>query len=174
MAMENTNNKVKAAIVGLGAVAVILSLAPLPIWKLPVVANAIWLVKVITLIIILRDGSITDAKPYNILMLLCLTVVLVGAMFKIMHWPGANMMLILSLSGLMVIYAARYAFKPRKDLLDNLKVIFFCSWILAALNHIMHWPGADVLQLLASSSFIGMAAVVIKKFMQQPDTDAGF
>lgn len=48
---------------------------------------------------------------------------LVGALFKLSHYPGASVLLIGSLGGLAVLYSVRFVRKPAKGQLDVLKLL---------------------------------------------------
>ena len=72
-----------------------------------------------------------------------------GLFFKIMHWPGANDMLIISLSLILPAAFVVNGFKQRKQT-NGLSFLsfsfFFFSYVL--LFRIFHWPGANELGLI--------------------------
>jgi hypothetical protein len=72
-----------------------------------------------------------------------------GFLFKIMHWPGANEMLIISLSLILPAAFVVNGFKQRKQT-NGLSFLsfsfFFFSYVF--LFRIFHWPGANELGLI--------------------------
>lgn len=66
--------------------------------------------------------------PYFKLIACCLVGVAIGALFYLMHWPGATVTLSVSLLAVAVIYALRFANKAERNRSDKLKL----AWILVA------------------------------------------
>lgn len=83
--MENTHNKIKGIIVASAIVAGLIALAQLPVWKVPVISDALWFLKVLALGVIVRNGLWRRMRFYHTLLSLCIAVVILGALFKIMH-----------------------------------------------------------------------------------------
>ncbi len=82
----------------------------------------------------------------------CAILMLFGCIFKIMHWPGANMMIIVSvfLFCLWFLPAAlinNYNLLPLKKMktLHVVTYFVFAICMMSVLFKIMHWPGASVL-----------------------------
>lgn len=68
-----------------------------------------------------------------------LVVGLGGALFKIMHWPLANNMLLLGGGALLLGYTIRFALKRpinRNDVLKWLFVVFYCVFALGTIFHL--------------------------------------
>lgn len=57
-----------------------------------------------------------------------LGTVIVGALFQLMHWPGATIILSVSLLAIAVTYGLRFAYKDEKNRPDKLKL----AWVLVA------------------------------------------
>ena len=75
-----------------------------------------------------------------------------GALFKIMHWPGTNILLILGLACISFLFLPlmfTLKIKEKKDLKDKLILVIgsvVASLIaLAAMFKIMHWPGTTIM-----------------------------
>jgi len=80
---------------------------------------------------------------------LVIAVSVIGAFFKLMHWPGANMMLIAGLSLLGLIHLA-LSFMGNGITQKELYIQYARSsgialTIFGALFKIMHWPGASTI-----------------------------
>lgn len=62
-----------------------------------------------------------------LIIIFCLGLMIIGGLFKIMHWPGANQMLIASMFSLVLLYAISIG------LILTKKVHRKFVWIIAAL-----------------------------------------
>ena len=88
-------------------------------------------------------------------------LMLLGAIFKTMHWPGASVMIVLGAATFSLIFLPLMIilkFKDEEKTTD--KLVFAFSFILAmmaimgTLFKIMHWPYATFLMLTSSTLFI--------------------
>lgn len=77
-----------------------------------------------------------------------------GALFKIMHWPGAAFMILLSITTLCFIFLPiLFLFKSketnstREKITLGVATVFGIVISLATLFKIMHWPGANIMWL---------------------------
>ncbi len=87
-----------------------------------------------------------------------------GSLFKVMHWPGANVLLLsgivfFSLLFLPILFLLKVKeVKTTRDkaviALSSVVGILFC---IATLFTFMHWPGANVMRLLS----IGISALIL-------------
>ncbi|PKP19914.1 MAG: hypothetical protein CVU05_10270 [Bacteroidetes bacterium HGW-Bacteroidetes-21] len=82
-------------------------------------------------------------------------LILFGSIFKIMHWPGANILLVLA------IFTFCFLFLPlalissyKSQVIKKFKwlhivtfIVFFIT-LVSALFKIVHWPGAGILMLI--------------------------
>ena len=67
------------------------------------------------------------------------SLLLVGALFKLLHWAGADVLLLVSLGGLALTYAMRFARKQAKSQFDVLKLVLVlgsCGSTLLLLLHL--------------------------------------
>lgn len=77
-------------------------------------------------------------------------IIIIGALIKIMHWPGADIMLIVGLLSVPVIYTIYFfASKRSLNLQSILKVLFVYGTVLWRLFTIEHWPYANELQQIS-------------------------
>ena len=92
----------------------------------------------------------------NISYLLVGATLVVGLLFKFMHWPGAGTMLITSLGGT-AIALLEYAIHNRKSnsLTQNLIYpLLGVVYVMGMLFKMMHWPGANIMLII---SIIGLS-----------------
>ncbi|MCB0738414.1 MAG: hypothetical protein KDC92_12935 [Bacteroidetes bacterium] len=100
-------------------------------------------------------------KTASILGIIGGVTTILGTLFKVMHWPGANVML---LSGLVITallfmpFALYVNYKTNQGIRDRATLIAgFTGGILLfvfALFKIMHWPGASALLILSLGELI--------------------
>jgi hypothetical protein len=79
-----------------------------------------------------RDSNRTQ-KPLYIVGFICTVIVFVGALFKIMHWPGAGFLLIIGIPLPFVLFLPLYIFyhskSKEKSILNLLGVMFLMVFI---------------------------------------------
>ena len=85
----------------------------------------------------------------------CTILMLLGCMFKIMHWPYASIMLVVGLGIFALIFLPYYGYMLLYNLSGNHSKIagvfgslLFISIALGALFKIQHWPGAAAVLVL--------------------------
>ncbi len=81
-----------------------------------------------------KSNSLTQ----NIIYPLLGVVYVMGMLFKMMHWPGANIMLIISIIGLSFALA-EFAFSIRKSVHAILPLLYSIT-LFFVLFRILHWP----------------------------------
>lgn len=100
------------------------------------------LTSIVGFVFLMRNGTFHKTVYFKIALALSF-VITIGAMFKIMHWPGSNIMLTLGFSGMIVNYGIRYIKKPTKVRLDYLKLLWVSTSYLISLGIIMRWGFRD-------------------------------
>ncbi len=85
----------------------------------------------------------------------CTTLMLLGSMSKALHWPGANVMLILSVALFCVYFlpaALMNSYNEQKE--NKRKALYVVSFIVfflcmvSVLFKVLHWPGAGELMFI--------------------------
>lgn len=95
----------------------------------------------------------------------------VGAMFKVMHWPGANIIIMLTLSALALVYfpfGFHFLGKPEVRKPAILSGFVMSLIPIGIMFKIMHWPGAGV--LLVSAAAAAPILVLVLVFMRRNAT----
>lgn len=89
---------------------------------------------------------------------IAVVALLTGSFFKIMHWPGASVMLILGIGTLsllflplMLILKTREANNKRDKVVATLGTLTGMLLCLSTLFKMMHWPGATTLWISTSA-----------------------
>jgi|GEM_PF-5426498 len=138
-----TESIIKSVLVLILIADVVLSLTD--IWQVPDNAMIILvLIRLAVLYMIIRDGSILKSKVYSTFLSLSALLLLVGAVFKIMHWTLANPLL---LAGCVIagsFYTVRFALKPQKQVFDVIKWIWVLSYCILSPLIIFHYLRQDL------------------------------
>ncbi len=84
------------------------------------------------------------------------TAFVLGSFFKVMHWPGASMLLVLGITiisfvflPLLFVLKAKEVNATRNKMIVGLGSFFGMIMSLAILFKVMHWPGATIMWLTA-------------------------
>ena len=93
-------------------------------------------------------------KKYTLPLRLAIGVLLMGALFKIQHWPLADALLIIGVTAVVVLYVPRYLAKPERRFMDHVKLLLVLSWPTGYLFSVMHWPYASVFSYVAAPLFL--------------------
>jgi hypothetical protein len=107
-------------------------------------------------------------KTIRVSSLLCTIFILIGAIFKMNHWPFAALALlmgILLLNFLMLPYYISYLLKFAIDKKIRLMIlaIALAAMVLSisTLFQIQHWPGSEVVEIISSLTILLMFFIVI-------------
>ena len=110
-----------------------------------------------------QNNFIMKSKPiFNGLILVLATA---GIFFKTMHWAGASVMLILAFAGLFVSLFT--SLSPENKSLgmspaENASMLVtFSLFILGTAFRMQHWPGANVLMVLATVAILAMVVFAV-------------
>jgi hypothetical protein len=110
-----------------------------------------------------------ERKILTVPLRLCLALLIIGAMFKIMHWPFSDLIICTSLTAIPVLYSFRYIHKQKKSFDDHLTLVLVIFWCANAAITIEHLPGRLLSQSLTS---ICMVVWLVRKtytYIQDPE-----
>jgi len=71
-------------------------------------------------------------------------LLLLGALFKISHYPGASVLLFGGVGGLMLTYGVRFARKPTQDQFDAVKLLLVLGTGSCAALRLLHLAPAEL------------------------------
>jgi CDP-diglyceride synthetase len=74
------------------------------------------------------------------------SLLLVGVLFKAMHWPGANIMLMISIAITIFSTLTEFGQLDSDNKAKRVQIamtVFIAAALLGAIFKIFHWPGAD-------------------------------
>lgn len=90
-----------------------------------------------------------------------LFVTIAGLVFKLMHWSGANVMLITGLGSLAVCNMAVAALGER--LSEKVKRMAVAMFAVGFLFRLMHWPGSQSILIAALAGGITTMLLLLKE-----------
>ncbi|WP_299897125.1 hypothetical protein [uncultured Aquimarina sp.] len=83
----------------------------------------LWLIEIPGLFLLLRNGTFIKTR-YSRISLGLVALILVGMIFKIMHWSFQNLFTVIGCLGIIFSYLMHFVQKPIKKRLDYLKLIW--------------------------------------------------
>lgn len=95
---------------------------PLPFFSLLINLGFI-ISYILGLIVILRNSTLTKTKYWKIILFM-FVFMLVGALFKIQHYPGSRYLLLTGMTGISITYLIRFLRKKSKNNLDIFKLVW--------------------------------------------------
>jgi len=102
-----------------------------------VLSQSFGLAKIVALIMMVANGTFSDRKYFRFVYLL-LGITILGTLFKILHWTGADELLSSGITALVIVYVIHFATKPEKGMLDILKLLTVVSYAGISLAVLMH------------------------------------
>jgi hypothetical protein len=104
-------------------------------------------------------------------------IVLIGVLFKIMHWPGASVVLLIGI----VIFAAVYSLSlfidkqklasTKTQKISNVFVMLAMVLIsVGFLFKILHWPGAGIVIYLSNAALLVLIPIIFIKASKETET----
>ena len=115
------------------------------------VVNAFW-------IIFLVNDFKYRKTIFGRLTYIFLSVIIVGFLFKLQHWPFAGTTLMIGYVGIMITYAIRFITKKQKHLLDILKLLWVQTTAIISLLILMHRIGREY-SIINALLFIALICV---------------
>lgn len=106
-----------------------------------------------------------DKKVLDTLQIIALFIALVGGAFKLLHWPGANILLITGIGTLSVYYIlmgfVTTATNQIAVYLNYNRNFSIAVLLMGVLFYMMHWPSARLMLMVGAVSFaIGFIAQI--------------
>ncbi len=93
-------------------------------------------------VLLFNDGSIKQTIYWRVISF-CFGILTIGVLFKILHWKGADMLLLMSSFAIAITYFTRYLSKKQKNHFDLLKMLWICSVFICVPLFIIHLISRD-------------------------------
>lgn len=114
------------------------------------------------LILLVLKGT-TIKTSYRLVLILFSYIWILGLSFKILHFPGANLMNILSTLGIILTYTIRFIFKTGKIFLDIIKVLWVMTFFIGTASIILHLNFNWIIYLAYGIFWIMLILFLIRK-----------
>jgi hypothetical protein len=101
-------------------------------------------------LLLLINGTFLKTK----LSKLSFAIYLIGALFKIMHWPFAGPILAIAFINMIVFYSIHFYQKTNKTHIDSFKLIVFILLIIGKSFSILHLPYSWEIQYMSEFIFL--------------------
>ncbi|AXT55384.1 hypothetical protein D1815_06290 [Aquimarina sp. AD1] len=158
-----SNNQTLTILIILG---ILMSLTSVFLLNFTSVANSdflltigIWLIEMGGMFLLLHNGTFIKTV-YSRIVMGMFVLILVGTVFKIMHWPFNNMIIIVGCVGIVCVYVLHFTKKPIKKRLDYLKLAWVVLLYIGAILKLYHLIFGDyriltvVLMILALMDYM--------------------
>jgi hypothetical protein len=94
----------------------------------------------------------TKKKILSTPIAIALIVVTIGTLIKVMHWPFASPLRLISISAIGVLYLIRYGYKKPKNIKDTVKVIMVVTWALLSVLVMFKMNNLEFLRIILMAS----------------------
>lgn len=110
-----------------------------------------------------------------------LSLIIVGSLFKIQHWPGAGPFIILGTSifaSIFMVFYFIHRIMNRQGLVDVLEAVFFCFAVsvftIGMLFKVLHWPGAGPMLIAGMGAFAAIyLPIAFVRFYKEKQYQSG-
>jgi hypothetical protein len=106
------------------------------------VSVIILIIQFVALDLIFRESSLFTTNYFRLIQI-CISIYIIGLLFKIMHWQGSDILLIIPAAGIAIIYIVRTFNKKDYVALDFAKCAWVISMCFSGIAQVLHLPFAD-------------------------------
>lgn len=107
------------------------------------VTTILFIIQLVALDAILKESDIFTTIYFRVIQV-AISIYIIGSLCKIMHWPGADFLLIAAISLVVIIYIVRTVNKKQINILDITKCCWVISVCFTAIASLLHLPLANV------------------------------
>lgn len=122
----------------------------------------IWLWMAFTLIVLLRafaKGTFKSSRGAK-LSLVGVSILFIGALFKIQHWPYGNELLVFGMLFILAIYIIHFIKKSRKRALDWAKMFYILWLVLSSAASLLHFGNELAIKSQRDSLLVVLAVLI--------------
>ena len=73
-------------------------------------------------------------------LILSVGILFIGILFKVHHYPYANLIVVFGFSSIAILYLLRFLYKKPKKLIDFLKLLLVLFWTINGILSLLHFP----------------------------------
>lgn len=112
-----------------------------------------------TIWVLRKEAKFKSKTLFTIITYLSFSIFMAGVLFKVQHWPGSGMLLVVGLGSITFLFLPYLLFQNLKSSTNKrqkrIYIVGYISlmiYILGFVFKIMHWPGAAIMLMLGSVS----------------------
>jgi hypothetical protein len=109
-------------------------------------------------------NTLKSLKPFLLGAVMLLGI---GTGFKVLHWAGANQLLLFSVLAITIIYIIQLTMLKARGFEEYVKTFFVIILGLTSLTTVLHWPGKEILTVVALIFFVLYFGLLIYKYFSQ-------
>lgn len=125
--------------------------------------------------------KVKEAKGFRLKLIVglgvfCLSLLMLGTLFKMMHWPMAGVLLLfgMALPSLIVLpglafYRSRLSVNTAEKIMNITGHLAISCFVLGVLGKIMHWPGPPLLFLLGFLLLVTALVCLSRTYKNDPE-----
>ncbi len=102
----------------------------------------LWISEIAGLFMLVLNGTFIKTRYFK-LAKLGIAIILIGALFKILHWSGRDLVFIIGFAEIAIVYIISFIHKPIKKRLDYLKLIWVITAITVRAMKFLHYISDD-------------------------------
>lgn len=108
--------------------------------------------------LLVKNGEFIKTKESR-LTRLSISIIIVGVLFKIMHWPMSGPILAVGFLSILIFYLIYIIRKGKRNLVVWIKLIFLTTFLMGRFFKMAHWPYSDELTI---ASFLLLCALIFE------------
>lgn len=115
-------------------------------------------------------------NPYLLVRLIRLSfaIIIIGILFKIMHWPYSQALLTLGVGIIVILYPVRFYFKKEKKLIDYIKLLLLIIFPLVWYLRLFHLPFPYFFSPISAILFISWIVLELYQIYKGENTKNSF
>lgn len=122
--------------------------------------------KFIGIFLLIYNGTIIKTRYFRIIQIGA-AILIIGALFKIMHWFGGDELLLIASAGISVTYFLRFLAKDKKGFLDILKVLWVITACLGSVLTVLRWIPRATVYISDAIFWVMILYLVIEEFKKK-------
>jgi len=118
------------------------------------------------LIMLIRNGTIMKTVFWKIIACF-MGLLIVGVIFKIQHWAGANMLISTSSVGIIITYSVRFLTKEKRAFFDFLKFICVITAYTGIILVFLHLITRDLMRIAHCLLWITIIYFIVNGYIKR-------
>lgn len=103
------------------------------------------------------------------LLRLSFPIFIIGVLFKLMHWPGSQLLITVCVAMVLLLYPIRFYLKKEKRFIDYIKLLLLLTFPADYYLRVFHLPSNYLLTIISFSLFV--IWIILELFDTYNNTD---